>query len=465
MPEKKTKPCIFFNLPVVFCFFLLIILPEITQGFDLETIKTLTLAETEKIALEDNPTIMAAEARLNKARQILKKSLSSYFPRIDFTASAARVNMSDNSYNNALDTARVFNPLATVENPEKYYKTGITASWILFNGFERKYERAKALYGKKAGDAALADAKRVLLFSVALNFYAAQLALENIAIASADEAFYDRLVKEAKLRHKAGTGSLSDVLNFRISVNSAKSIKIEAKQNFDAILSSLGALINITDYEALSKISITPLEKDEKVDFELLKLQSQIDYAMAHRPDIKQMEAALMSAGSAVKKARAGYYPTVVFSAHMDGERAGDERFESDDFGDTVGLNLSYNLFAGGLTMAKIGEAKSIMKEAMEDLKILKLSIISDVRTAYTGLKAAQNLLALQRTNADLVQKNRDLINKEYLAGKGSLLRLNEAQKNLIQAKSRLALALVSIGRAKYSLDAATSKNIERYYE
>jgi len=383
--SKKNKLRIIFNLFGGLCFFILIILPEITQGFDLENIKTLTLSKTQRIALEDNPTIIAAEARLDKAKQILKKALSSYFPRIDLLASAARVNMSDNSYNNALNTARAFNPLATVENPEEYYNAGIRASWILFNGFERKYERAKALYGKKAGDAALADAKRVLLFSVALNFYAAQLALENIAIANADEAFYDRLVKEAELRHKAGTGSLSDILNFRISVNSAKSTKIGAKQDFDAILSSLGALINITDYDILSKISISPLEKDEKADFKLSKLQSQIDYAMTHRPDIRQMESAILAAGSAVKKARSGYYPTVVFSAHMDGERAGDERFERDDFGDTVALNLSYNLFAGGLTRAKIGEAKSIMKETRENLKILKLSIISDVRTAYTG--------------------------------------------------------------------------------
>jgi outer membrane protein TolC len=62
----------------------------------------------------------------------------------------------------------------------------------------------------------------------------------------------------------------------------------------------------------------------------------------------------------------------------------------------------------------------------------------------------------LQRVNADLVRENRDLVEKEYLAGQGSLVRLNEAQRDLSTAQSRLALALVSLRQAWYGLQSET---------
>ena len=73
-------------------------------------------------------------------------------------------------------------------------------------------------------------------------------------------------------------------------------------------------------------------------------------------------------------------------------------------------------------------------------------------------LSSAQKELALQRSNAELVHQNRDLVEKEYAAGMGSLVRLNEAQRDLTNAQSRLALALVSLRQAWYNLKADTGR-------
>ena len=73
-------------------------------------------------------------------------------------------------------------------------------------------------------------------------------------------------------------------------------------------------------------------------------------------------------------------------------------------------------------------------------------------------LKLAQAQLALERSNAKLVKQNRDLVEKEYTAGQTSLVRLNEAQRDLTNAQSRLALALVGLRLAWQNLDAATGK-------
>ena len=47
----------------------------------------------------------------------------------------------------------------------------------------------------------------------------------------------------------------------------------------------------------------------------------------------------------------------------VNGERIDDARFERDDFGNALGVTLTYNLFAGGLRRAKLREANRRQKE------------------------------------------------------------------------------------------------------
>ena len=80
-------------------------------------------------------------------------------------------------------------------------------------------------------------------------------------------------------------------------------------------------------------------------------------------------------------------------------------------------------------------------------------------------LEGAQKQLWLQRANAVLVEKNRDLVEKEYRAGSTSLVRLNEAQRDLVSAQGQLALARISLRQAWYDLWTATGAILERVPE
>jgi len=59
------------------------------------------------------------------------------------------------------------------------------------------------------------------------------------------------------------------------------------------------------------------------------------------------------------------------------------------------------------------------------------------------------------------VEKNRDLVENEYMAGQVSLVRLNEAQRDLIQQQGRLALARVALRQAWHDLRVATGEILE----
>ena len=418
---------------------------------DLNSINVLDLETAREIALAGNPTLAAANERVQQARQRVMQARSSYWPRLDATGGVTRVMLSENDY--------LAGPaLVGAEDNSNTYRTGLSATWTLFNGFEREFSNLSARYGQEGSKEAYRDILRLLLFSVASSYYNAQLANENITIAEANKAFNERQLKEAKAKYKVGSGSLSDVLNFEVRINSAKAELIRARQSYEVALYGLAALMGIPDTRMPSHIELKKIEKETDDELTLPEIDLIIDYALKNRPDAIQMNYLFKQEEANVGSARAGFFPSINLSGSIDGDRVDDRGLEHEDFGKSIALSMSYNLFSGGFTRAKLHEAKSRKKEVQNNIASLELNIRSEVESALVRLKSAQEQLLLQRSNAELVERTRDLVEKEYKAGQASLVRLNEAQRDLVTAQSSLALSLASLRQAWENLKASTAQ-------
>jgi TolC family type I secretion outer membrane protein len=432
--------------------------PSPSSASDLKNIKVLDLQTAARIALEDNPSLAAARARVGQAREAVRQARSAYWPRFDLTASQTRVDLSDNAVAAQAAINQAMGLGVSVSNPEDYYRAGVAASWLIFDGFTRWFNLAAAKHGEQSSAAARNDARRLLLQAVSSAFVSAQLSLENVAIAKADEAFNQRQLTEAKLRHKVGTGALSDVLNFEVKANSAKSDRIVAERTYETSRIGLAALLGIESARLPQDTQLESLEEASAAELEMPQLDQLLEDAHTRRPDLLQNDWIVRQAEADVKAKRGSYYPTLSLAASYNSESTDDFGLESDDFGTSVGVNLSYNIFAGGLFHARHQEAKMRLREAEKGRENVKINVTSEVQTTTQRLLSAQKQLLLQRTNARLVQKNRDLVEKEYKAGVGSLVRLNEAQRDLTAAQVRLAAAQVALRQAWYDLWSATGQ-------
>ncbi len=421
----------------------------------LEAIQVLDLETAHKIATTDNPSLAAAGDRVRQAKERVIQARSAYLPRLDATGSASRVWLSDK------EAAAQGNP----DDPEDYYRAGLTGTWVLFDGFERKFKNAIALYGEKELLESEKDARRLILSSVANAYYNAQLANENIAIAEADEAFNQQQAKDARVRREVGTGALSDVLNFEVQVNAAKSELLRARQEYEAAMIGLAALMGIRDASFPPGLKLAQMETETREELAMPEPDPLIAHALEYRPDILKADYALKQAVSGIDLAMADFYPDLSLSASFEGNRANSVVFEGEDFGSTVGLSVTYNIFDGGAKRSRLREATAGRDEMKKNYQNMEITVISEVRDSVTRLKSARDQLALQRSNADLVQQNRDLVQKGYSAGQESLVRLNEAQRDLIKAKGSLALALVSLRQAWYNLKTSTAENLISFAE
>lgn len=432
---------------------------------DWTTLSTLDLDSAIAIAMSANPGLEAAAARVRQAQDRVDQARSTYWPRLDANAAGTRVEVAENIYQQNLAAARFFDPAATLDNPDEVYNADLTASWTLFDGFARKFTATAAQYGEQSSTAALNDARRLLISAVALSYFSAQLALENIAIARADEAFNQRQLADAEARYRVGTGALSDVLNFQVRENQAKTTRINQEYRYQIALYGLAALLGLPDAKLPEHVQLARLAPETAAELDHPAVSDLIDQAIVLRPDIQAAAWQVKQTDAQIEVARSDYYPTVSLAGALDAERSGDAAFEGDDVGNRIQVGLSYNLFAGGLTRARVSEARHRQRELEKRLEELKLDVIAGIRDSVALVATAQAQLALQRESVALVQRTRDLVEKEYNAGQGSLVRLNEAQRDLTTAQSNLALALVGLRQAWVELETRTGTILEGPYD
>src|SRR5690606_21972371 len=137
-------------------------------------------------------------------------------------------------------------------------------------------------------EAARNEAYRLVLDAVAQSYYGVQLARENVAIAEADEAFNERLLKEARLRREAGTGSKSDVLNFEVQLRAAKAARIRADRDREVTRVALAALMGLPDAKLGEEMVVAPLLEESPEVFDTPDAEILVSTGQSLRPDMQQ---------------------------------------------------------------------------------------------------------------------------------------------------------------------------------
>ncbi len=404
--------------------------------------KMLTLEKAKAIGLEKNPTIAAAMARVRQARESIVQARAGFLPSV---------------------TARAgwdYTEKTTKNSPaydETQHSSRVSVSQTLFDGFYTRYQTLAAENKVKKNQSAREDEKRLLCWSIAQAFLNTQLAEESIKIARSDMAFNQKLEEEALLKEKVGAGSYSDVLNFRTRVNTAVSALLTAQQDLIEARTGLAALMGYPDAKLPDKVSLAPLPETV---VRTASINGGVPYEtiLQDRPDLKEAFYSLQEADAEIRATISAFYPTVSLSASY-GTGAGDHFLDDDVMGASAGINVSIDLFSGGSKRSKVAEARARKRELEHALENTRINAMADIQKTLANITILKQQLALQEENTHLIETTRDLVEKEYRAGQASLVRLNEAQNDLVSALGTLSQSKASLILALEELDYYIGKN------
>ena len=431
-------------------------------GPDFTGIEVLDLEAAQRIALQGNPGMLAAQARLEQARARVKQAVAAWWPSLDVTATAARTRRSNVEFDIANHFPSI--PGQSTDRTFNSSSTGLQATWVLFDGFYRSFKQEQTEFGVKSSAAVRRDSQRLLVTAVAEAFLNAQLTQTKVKIAEADKKFYIKQLLDANNRYEVGTGSWGDVLNIKVQLNSAKTSSMFGKREYEAAKYGLAALLGVPDSIFPETVQLAELDKDFKPSEDFEKdVQGLIDDALATRPDLRSLTMQVQEAEAATGQAKAAFWPKVQLGGTVNGAQQGDIALTGDDFGNAVSITAAWNLFSGGADRAKVFEAEQKRREVSYSRADLHNKVASEVRQDIALLAAAREQVRLQRESVGLVEQNRELAQSEYEAGSASLVRLNEAQRDLTTTYGRLAQALVGYHLARQRLLSATGHNLEPF--
>jgi len=187
---------------------------------------------------------------------------------------------------------------------------------------------------------------------------------------------------------------------------------------------------------------------------EVLTLQQCLDLAMQNNKQIQEAKKQVEIAENALKEAKAGFWPTVQYQAARDQSDLPQYQLPSGysktDF--KFGINATLPLYTGGILENNVKLAELQLDAAKEELRKAVQSLTFNVKQAYYNLWLADQVLRVQQSSYDNMDRHYQQMQIRYrneTVSKLDLLRA-EVQRDtikpkVISAKNQVALAKLQL--------------------
>ncbi len=336
------------------------------------SVQALGLLDAYDLALRNDPTFQAAIKERDAGEENRAIGRAGLLPNLSW------------SYNNSRNQSEVTQETVRgdVTNDRDYrsYASTLTLQQPLLD-----YE-AYARYRQGSAQALFSDERfrgksQELAVRLLSAYSQALLAQERIELSRAQKrAYAERLQLNERLL-KGGEGTRTDVLETQARLSLALAQEIEAQDQQDAALRELQAIVG----EPLQIEQLDPLTRQFQIQPLLPnRFDSWRDLAMANNPDLASQQQALLVAEYEVELKRAGHLPKVSLYASSrqtssDSESSYNQKYDTN----TVGIQVSLPLFAGGSVSASTRQAASQLSQAQFELDAKTATTLNELRKQF----------------------------------------------------------------------------------
>jgi protease secretion system outer membrane protein len=336
------------------------------------SVQALGLLDAYDLALRNDPTFQAAiqEREAGEENRIIGRA--GLLPNLSW------------SYNNSRNESEVTQSTAvgnvTSDRDYRSYASTLTLQQPLLD-----YE-AYARYRQGAAQALFADQRfrgksQELAVRVLSAYSQALLAQERIELSRAQKrAYAERLQLNERLL-KGGEGTRTDLLETQARLSLAQAEEIESLDTQDAALRELEAIVG----EPLQIEELAPLTRQFDIPpLEPNRFETWRDMAMANNPELKSQHHALDAAEYEVERKRAGHMPKVSLYASSrqtssDSESSYNQKYDTN----SVGIQVSLPLFAGGSVSASTRQAANQLSQAQYELDAQTARTLIELRKQF----------------------------------------------------------------------------------
>lgn len=429
------------------CFILGILLPLIQVSFSQEKL-TLTLDKSVELALSQNPYHLATEERVDAAYSRLREAASGFLPSLD---AQGLHTLDEKVFELEFPSFIPGQPSQRVKvDFTRDYQFSMSLTLPLFTGGRLTSGFKQAKFNLESSREAVRQSTHMTVFHTKGAFYGYLLAKEFVSVAEDAVRVAEENLQNVKNMYEVGMVSKMDLLRSEVRVTNMQPVLIEAKNNLRIAELNLKTLLGLDlsqPVEIMGELGYEPYEPD---------LEECVSSALAHRPEVKQLDFQRNMAEETLKMARAGYFPTLAASGTYNfwADRLNFQKNTWSSFY-AVNLVMTFPLFNGFQTSAQVGQAKALIREIGLNQKALRDAVEFEVRQAVLKLEESRESLLSQEKNIEQAKESLRITQLNFSEGMATTLDVISAEAASSQAQVNHSQALFNYVIAKADLDRA----------
>jgi protease secretion system outer membrane protein len=431
-------------------------------------VHSIGILDAYSLALEKDPTFRAAIKEKEAGDENENIGRAGLLPKV----SGNYQNSPRNWQTQKFPSSDIFGNVSEVTQRRQYrsYSSSITLTQPLFD-----YE-AYARYKAGVAQTLMSDERyRSKFLDLAVRVISAYVEVayskDQIALASAQKAAYKEQLALNDRLMGAGEGTITDVSETQARYSLAEAQEIEARDALDAAQRELEVIIGVPlnqldELQTLrpGKFQVAPLIPSRFEEWQKIALENNPTLAASrHGVDAAKYE---------VERNRAGFMPQVqLYASHSENDSSSDNTVNQKYRTDSIGVQVSVPIYAGGGVSASTRQAAARYGQAMFEMDAQTGTTLNDLRKQFNlcissraklaayelAVKSAttqvtatrQSVLAGQRVNVDVLNAEQQLYS---------------AQKDLASAKYTYIKAWITLLSDSGTLDEHDVKRVAQYF-
>ena len=397
----------------------------------------LTLANAQKLALQNHPQIAAANYRALAAQEVVTETRAGFFPNVNAYANAVGAENED---------ARIL--AGGLNNPSIYDRlAGGLAVNQLITDFGRTANLAASSKLQAQAEKQNANATREqVLLQVNVVYFGTLGAQAVLHVAEQTVDTRQLLLDQVSVLASNKLKSELDVSFARVAVQESKLLLQKAQNNAENTMTSLSTALGYREPRPFQLADSAQMVFPNTNDVSQL-----VETALAERPELLSLRHEHAAALKFARSQRDARLP-LVSAVGMIGDSPSHDPHLPDNYA-VGGIQLSLPLFAGGLYTARQHEAELKAQADSELVRALEDNIVRDVHIAWLNVNTALEQL---RTTEQLVRNAAeayDLALARYQVRSSSIVELSQAQLSLTSAQIANANARYNVLIQQSNLD------------
>lgn len=304
----------------------------------------------------------------------------------------------------------------------------------------------QAVLGEQAAEKALEAIRLDIELQVRQAFHGLLLAEAFVEVVEQALAQVEKRYALAETQKATGITTRLEVIRANVQVVNTRSQLIQARNQQKLATEHLKLTLGI------------PLDQSVSIDGELhaepkqVDLESAITTALAHRPEIKQLDIQEQIGEKQVKVAKAGNKPMLSTFGNY---TFNDSERQSLDTSWSVGVSIQIPIFDGFTTRAQVNQARLRLDQVRTNKDQLLDGVKLEVKSAVFDLQAAQKLIEVQEGIIEQAEEGLRIANVQHEAGLIIGVELTDvelshtqAQVNRLQAVHDYIIAVARLERA-----------------